>query len=116
LTTTEAHKLVNAQKLKVGKCALHPLYHAGEEYLCTQDRLRAFCWDHIDRTKKFASISRLIGSSTQEELLTEIGKCWLVCANCHQMKTYENKDWLQIVTVLQPEMAPIYDQPTLFDN
>jgi len=32
------------------------------------------------------------------------------------MKTYENKDWLQIVTVLQPEMAPIYDQPTLFDN
>ena len=116
LTSKEAHQLVNSEKLRKGKCVLHPLYHNGEEYACTQDRLRAFCWDHIDRTKKIASISRLIGASTQEELLTEINKCWLVCANCHQMKTYENKDWLQIVETLQPEMAIVYNQPTLFDN
>jgi hypothetical protein len=43
-------------------------------------------FDHIDSTKKTANVARLIGSST-EELLGELGKCHLVCANCHRVRT-----------------------------
>ena len=116
LSTTEAHKLVNDAKLKFGKCALHPLYNNGDEYVCTPDRLRAFCWDHIDRKTKTSTIARMIGGSTREELLNEMKKCWLVCANCHQIKTYENMEYLKITTALQMEIAKQSEQLSLFDK
>ena len=116
LSTTEAHKLVNDAKLKVGKCVLHPLYNNGDDYVCTPDRLRAFCWDHIDRKTKISTIARMIGGSTRQELIDEINKCWLVCANCHQIKTYENMEYLKITKSLQMQMAEQFKQLTIFDN
>jgi len=116
LSTAEAHKLVNAAKLKFGKCVLHPFYNNGDEYICTTGRLRAFCWDHIDRKTKVSTIARMIGSSTREELIAEINKCWLVCANCHQIKTYENKEYSNITKSLQIKMAQQSEQMSLFDN
>ena len=116
LSTKEAHKLVNNAKLKFGKCALHPLYNNGDDYVCTPDRLRAFCWDHLNRKNKISTISRMIGGSTQQELIDEINKCWLVCANCHQIKTYENMEYLKITKSLQMQIAEQYKQLTIFDN
>ena len=116
LSTTEAHKLVNDAKLKFGKCVLHPLYNNGDDYVCTPDRLRAFCWDHIDRKTKISTIARMIGGSTRQELIDEINKCWLVCANCHQIKTYENMEYLKITKSLQMQMAEQFKQLTIFDN
>ena len=43
-------------------------------------------FDHIDSTEKSANVARLVGSPT-EELLEELGKCHLVCANCHRVRT-----------------------------
>ena len=116
LSNTEAHKLVNDAKLKFGKCVLHPLYNNGDDYVCTPDRLRAFCWDHIDRKTKISTIARMIGGSTRQELIDEINKCWLVCANCHQIKTYENMEYLKITKSLQMQMAEQFKQLTIFDN
>jgi hypothetical protein len=116
LSVKEAHKLVNAAKLKFGKCALHPFYNNGDDYICTPDRLRAFCWDHIDRQTKVSTIARMIGGSTREELIAEINKCWLVCANCHQIKTYENMEYLKITKSLQIQMAEQFEQMSLFEN
>ena len=116
LSVNEAHKFVNNEKLKFGKCALHPLYNNGDHYVCTPDRLRAFCWDHIDRKNKVSTIARMIGGSTQQELLQEMSKCWLVCANCHQIKTYENKEYITITKALQMQASEQCEQLTLFDN
>ena len=115
MSQKDAHELVNNIKLQLGACVLHEFYHKGEQYLCTRDRLRAFCFDHIDREKKYKNVSAMIGRATKEQLLSEINKCWLVCANCHHMKTYENNDFKQITKNLELELRVIYDQPTLFD-
>ncbi len=47
-------------------------------------------FDHRDRKTKLASINRMINfhSYSKNKILEEIGKCDLVCANCHRMRTY----------------------------
>jgi hypothetical protein len=89
---------------------LHPYYNDGQEYVCTPERLRAFCWDHIERTNKLATISQMIGSATRQQILDEIAKCQLVCSNCHQIKSHENKDYLPIEKAIA-----FKDELTLFD-
>lgn len=42
-------------------------------------------FDHVDPQSKVANIARLMGGST-EALLVELGKCHLVCANCHRVR------------------------------
>ena len=110
LTGKDAAELVNSIKLEHGRCVLHPYYNDGQEYVCTPERLRAFCWDHIERTNKLATISQMIGSATRQQILDEIAKCQLVCSNCHQIKSYESKDHLPIQKVIA-----FNDELTLFD-
>jgi len=104
---------VNQQKLLVGRCAMHPFLNDGQEYLVTERNVVAFCWDHIDRETKVATLSQMIGRKkfNQQDLLNEIAKCVLVCANCHQIKTYESNDYKQIDRAIKQ-----LQQPTLFDN
>jgi len=115
LSNNDAHELVNNIKIQLGACSLHQIYFK-TDLICTRDYLRAFCFDHVDRTKKHKSISAMIGCATKQQLLDEIEKCVLVCANCHQIKTYEDNDYVQIVKVLELQMKTVYNQPTLFDN
>jgi hypothetical protein len=42
-------------------------------------------FDHVDPRFKVANIARLMEGST-EDLLAELGKCHLVCANCHRIR------------------------------
>jgi hypothetical protein len=96
LSYKNAKELINNYKLHIGRCGLHEFYNNGQQYYCDADNLVAFCFDHIDRTTKLATISQMIGRATHEQIVTEINKCWLVCANCHALKGYENKDHLPI--------------------
>jgi hypothetical protein len=46
-------------------------------------------FDHIDRDKKFKSVSQMLcGHYSFETILKEIEKCEVRCANCHRRKTY----------------------------
>lgn len=45
-------------------------------------------FDHRDPTTKIANIARLAHAATLPELLAEIAKCDLVCANCHRIRTH----------------------------
>ena len=104
---------VNQEKLRVGRCSLHPFLFDGAELLVTERTVVAFCWDHLDRSTKIATVSALIGRAKvgKQALIEEMAKCVLVCANCHQIKTFEENDYRQINRVIEK-----LNQPTLFDN
>jgi len=50
-------------------------------------------FDHKNHRSKLGNIGTIISQMlfTKEKLLQEIGKCDLVCANCHRIRTYKNK-------------------------
>ena len=104
---------VNKQKMLAKRCVMHPFLNDGQEYLVTKQNLVAFCWDHINRETKTATLSQMVGRKkfNDQDLLNEIAKCVLVCANCHQIKTFENNDYKQVDRAIRQ-----LQQPTLFDN
>ena len=110
MTRAQAKELVDNIKLQLGKCVLHPFYNDNQDYLCTKDRLPAFCFDHIDRATKLATISQMIGQATKKQLIDEMAKCWLLCHNCHSLKGYENNDHLPIEVIERKR-----NELTLFD-
>ncbi|MBA3694184.1 MAG: hypothetical protein H0X15_11020 [Acidobacteria bacterium] len=46
-------------------------------------------FDHRVGEEKKAHVSRLVGMMNLQNLLDEIEKCDVVCANCHRIRTYE---------------------------
>lgn len=48
-------------------------------------------WDHLPGKEKCFTISKYFTSKPQEEVLAEISKCQLVCANCHRLRTINRK-------------------------
>ncbi len=44
-------------------------------------------FDHLDRSEKLFNISQYQGK-TKVELLDELSKCELVCANCHRIREH----------------------------
>jgi len=108
-------EILNAEKLRRGECELHAQYNNGERKFVVAGLEYLFDMDHLDRNIKHKTVAKMM-SATEKAFIDELAKCQLVCCECHRRKTIENKDWVQIVKVLQPEMAPVYNQPTLFDN
>ena len=51
-------------------------------------------WDHLPGLEKLGDIG---GDSwagrTEEEILSEIAKCELVCTNCHTIRTFRRNRW-----------------------
>ena len=107
------HALVRAEKMRIGRCAMHPFIFNGEELLVTERTIVAFCWDHVDRATKKFTVSQMVGRGgayNEQNLLDEMAKCVLLCANCHQIKTYEDNDYRQIDRVITKS-----NQSSLFD-
>lgn len=57
-------------------------------------------WDHRPGTAKRGDVSSLRGRS-KDEILDEIAKCELVCANCHVLRTFKRAGW-----TLRETLAP----------
>lgn len=65
--------------------------------ICGFSDIRALDFDHIDRSNKVKEVKRLMnGTPSLERLKEEIDKCQVLCANCHRIKTLEDKDYLSI--------------------
>ena len=57
-------------------------------FLCGYDQhARSLDFHHLDPSKKEMAISQFmsIARISEEDLLEEIGKCVVLCANCHRM-------------------------------
>jgi hypothetical protein len=53
-------------------------------------------WDHLPGFPKLGNISTDFRWRSRQEILDEIAKCELVCANCHAIRTYERAGWGRI--------------------
>lgn len=51
----------------------------------------ALHFDHINRKEKQGVVSNLV-NGTRAKLKDEMRKCRILCANCHAIKTYEEKE------------------------
>jgi len=49
-------------------------------------------WDHLPGTDKLGDVSTFKGRSRMD-VLAEIAKCQLVCANCHGIRTFDRAGW-----------------------
>jgi hypothetical protein len=66
--------------------------HGCEE--CGERDPRVLEFDHIDPHEKRATVSEMVaGAYSMDSLKEEIGKCRVLCANCHRKKSYEDGDW-----------------------
>ena len=53
-------------------------------------------FDHLPGTEKLFNIGEEIGNRSVESLWTEIAKCDVVCANCHNIRTTERRKRVEI--------------------
>lgn len=62
---------------------------------CGETDLLVLQFDHLPEFEKSFDIGRAITGSTRswESILVEIGKCEVVCANCHQRRTGARSGW-----------------------
>jgi len=55
---------------------------------------RVLEFDHINPKAKSFSITRAINDTRKwENILLEINKCQILCANCHKIRTAEQQGW-----------------------
>lgn len=50
-------------------------------------------WDHLPGFEKVDDVSSIAWGHPRDEILREIAKCELVCANCHALRTFRRKGW-----------------------
>jgi hypothetical protein len=50
-------------------------------------------WDHLPGHLKLGNISTDLRGRSRQEVLDEIAKCELVCANCHAVRTFKRAGW-----------------------
>lgn len=51
----------------------------------------ALDWDHVDPSQKSFSVGSRVPGAKLTTLFSEIRKCIILCANCHRIKTHEEK-------------------------
>lgn len=49
--------------------------------------------DHVDPVAKVDDVSRLMRYAPWPEVLAELAKCRVLCANCHRVKTHRDGDF-----------------------
>ena len=77
-------------------CGLRPKYAQVLEF------------DHRPDENKLFHVSDRMTTGTVEELLAEIAKCDVVCANCHRIRTVEKNQFGQHLGAVRARKAQVY--------
>jgi hypothetical protein len=84
--TDRARLRWRAQARLLDELRKRPCIDCGGRFLpCAMD------FDHRDAASKRASVTRLIGRIGTTRLIDEVGKCDIVCANCHRLRTFHRR-------------------------
>ena len=60
---------------------------------CGNDDIRVLDFHHLDRTTKEASVSDMIRRGWgKDRIIQEIAKCEVLCANCHRILHWEERN------------------------
>jgi hypothetical protein len=59
---------------------------------CGNEDPRVLDFDHLDPSQKEFDISNAYYKVSWERLKAEIDKCQVLCANCHRIKTWEDRE------------------------
>lgn len=101
---TNAERLAAERKVKY-HTIMKPRYLRRRRWLNTYKKLRgcdscgynehavALDFDHIEPIQKKFNISHRLCNATLKSLFREIRKCRLLCANCHRVKTLEEREF-----------------------
>lgn len=60
---------------------------------CGESRPECLDFDHIDPSTKAGNISLMVGSGNRLQVIAEIKKCRILCANCHRVRTAKQFGW-----------------------
>lgn len=63
---------------------------------CGEDNIITFEFDHRDRNEKKYGIATMLKHFKWEQILEEIKKCDIVCANCHRIRTANQFNWYKL--------------------
>lgn len=64
---------------------------------CGESDIVVFEFDHRNPTLKIDNVSQMFCKALRwETILTEIGKCDIVCANCHKRRTAKQYGWKKL--------------------
>lgn len=61
---------------------------------CGNNNMVVLEFDHVTGEKSY-NISNKIGQVPLESMMEEIGKCEIVCANCHRIRTAGRGNWMK---------------------
>jgi len=65
---------------------------------CHEDDIRVLEFDHINPSAKKFGIARAITYGKKwDDILEEINKCQILCANCHKKRTAAQFGWFKAV-------------------
>jgi len=97
-------KMIDDEKLKIGKCNECSIQVTVETLCC-------FDFDHLDQETKTCTMAslRLISRHIDEKIKTELKKCQLLCCKCHKKKTIKQLNYWDI----SKEAFSDYDQMTI---
>ena len=82
---------------------------------CPESHPGALDFHHLDPTVKDSTIKDLVRTGTRQQILDEIGKCQVLCANCHRKLHWmesqveeerDNARWKQLFDGKEPIPAP----------
>lgn len=87
--------------LKRNKLVKEKLHSKMLEYLadkkcekCGNNDMRVLDFDHIIPSTKSFNIARAMNDRVSwKNILTEVNKCQILCANCHKIKTAQEQGW-----------------------
>ena len=58
-------------------------------------------FDHLDPTEKKFGISNMMRDYIWVQILKEVDKCEVVCANCHRIRTAKQFGWLKLKKIVE---------------
>ncbi len=62
--------------------------------MCNESDIRVLEFDHLDSSRKVFTVSQAVKLGyAWEDVLVEISKCQILCANCHKKRTAEQFGW-----------------------
>ena len=94
----------HTSQLKLALIRRRKAYNKKREFLIKlKDRACADCknrfpfyvmdFDHLDKKTKINNVSYMFTRNwSLDRIQLEVGKCQVVCANCHRIRTYKNLD------------------------